>query len=143
MSSRPDLADLCTVPSVGHEHFSNGAPKIGKNGVHRFTSYGKDLHEHGRAPAVQAMREVLEKVGDVARVFTHTSSYREWDSFGDEVGVADKIHHLYPEYGNIVSASVPAGLATAVEAGLVQRGDRLAGWVGSAGMSFGAFSFRY
>lgn len=142
-SSRPDLADLCTIPSMGHEHFSNGAPKIGKNGVNRFTSYGRELHEHGRQPAVQAMRDVLAASGDVVRVFPHTSSFKEWDSFGQEVGMAHKIHHLYPDYGNIVSASVPAGLATAIEAGLVHRGDRLAGWVGSAGMSFAAFSFRY
>ena len=87
------------------------------------------------------MREVLERVGDVVRVFPHTSTYREWSSFGQDVGVADKIHFLYPEYGNLVSASVPAGLATAIADGLVRRGDRLAGWVGSAGMSFGAFSF--
>lgn len=140
-SSRPDLADLCTVPSVGHEHFSNGAPRIGKNGVHRFTSYGKELHEHAREPAVRAMREVLERVGGVVRVFPHTSTYREWHSFGSDVGIADKIHFLYPEHGNLVSASVPAGLATAIADGLVRRGDRLAGWVGSAGMSFGAFSF--
>lgn len=143
LSSRPDLADLCTVSSMGHEHFSNGAPKIGKNGVHRFTSYGKELHAHAREPAVAAMRDVLERGGEVVRVFPHTSSYKEWDMFGQDVGIADKIHHLYPDYGNLVSASVPAGLATAIAEGLVKRGDRLAGWVGSAGMSFGAFSFRY
>ena len=53
------------------------------------------------------------------------------------------MHHLYPEYGNLVSASIPAGLATAIEGGLVRRGDRLAGWVGSAGMSFCAYDFCY
>jgi hypothetical protein len=53
------------------------------------------------------------------------------------------MHHMYPDYGNLVSASVPAGLAVAIADGLVRRGDRLAGGVGSAGMSFAAYTFRY
>jgi 3-oxoacyl-[acyl-carrier-protein] synthase III len=143
LTSRPDLADLCTVPTAGYPLFSSDAPKIGKNGVNRFTSFGKDLHAHARAPAVAAMREILARHDDIRHVFTHTSSFKEWAIFGQDVGVQEKIFPLYPEYGNIVSASVPAGIALAVEGGLVRRGDRLAGWVGSAGMSFSAYSFRY
>lgn len=142
-SSRPDLADLCTVPSAGSHLFASDAPKIGKNGVNRFTSFGRDLHAHGRAPAVAAMRDILARHDDIGRVFTHTSSFKEWDSFGRDVGMHEKIYSLYPEYGNIVSASVPAGIALAVDEGLVRRGERVAGWVGSAGMSFSAYSFRY
>lgn len=143
LSSRPDLADLCTVPTAGYRLFSADAPRIGKNGVNRFTSFGRDLHANGRTPAVAAMREILAQHDDVRSIFTHTSSFKEWDSFGRDLGVHDKIYSLYPEYGNIVSASVPAGIALAVGEGLVKRGDRLAGWVGSAGMSFSAYSFRY
>lgn len=51
------------------------------------------------------------------------------------------LHHVYPDYGNLVSASVPTSLALAWQDGLVTRGQRLAGWVGSAGMSFAAYSF--
>jgi 3-oxoacyl-[acyl-carrier-protein] synthase III len=143
LSSRPDLADLCTVPTAGYSLFSSDAPKIGKNGVNRFTSFGKELHAHARLPVVAAMREILARHDDIGRIFTHTSSLKEWDLFGGEVGIQEKIYPLYPEYGNIVSASVPAGIALAVDEGLVRRGDRLAGWVGSAGMSFSAYSFKY
>jgi acyl-CoA:acyl-CoA alkyltransferase len=144
LSSRPHLADLCTVPTPGYQLFSSeDAPKIGKNGVNRFTSFGKELHAHARMPVVAAMREVLAQHDDICRIFTHTSSFKEWDIFARDVGVHEKLHSLYAEYGNIVSASVPAGIALAVGEGLVQRGDRLAGWVGSAGMSFSAYSFRF
>lgn len=34
------------------------------------------------------------------------------------------------------------GVALAWQNGQIQRGDRLAGWVGSAGMSFAAYSFQ-
>jgi acyl-CoA:acyl-CoA alkyltransferase len=142
-SSRPDLADLCTVPSFGPDLFSNGAEKIGKNGAFRFTSFGKELHAHALAPLVDLMRQILADHGEIKRIFSHASSFREWDQFARELGIQEKIHHVYPEYGNLVSASVPAGIATAVMKGLVQRGDRVAGWVGSAGMSFSAYSFRY
>ncbi len=142
-SSRPDLADLCTVPSFGLGLFSDGAEKIGKNGAFQFTSFGEELHARAFALLVALMREILAQHGELKRIFTHASSFREWDVFAHELGLQDKIHHVYPEYGNLVSASVPAGIAMAVDKGLVQRGDPLAGWVGSGGMSFSAYAFTY
>ncbi len=131
------------MPGAGYDLFAKGSEKVAKNGAFRFASYGKELHEAARAPVVALMRETLAEHGDLKRIFPHASSFKEWDSFAGELGVQDRLHHVYPEYGNLVSASVPAGIALAVEAGLVQRGDRLAGWVGSAGMSFSAYTFRY
>jgi 3-oxoacyl-[acyl-carrier-protein] synthase-3 len=37
----------------------------------------------------------------------------------------ERIHHIYPEYGNIGPAAVPIALAKAVEAGRVRRGSRV------------------
>lgn len=142
-SSRPDLADLCTIPGFGLGLFSNGAEKIGKNGPFRFASYGKELHANARVEAVPLMREIMAECGMPKRIFPHASSFKEWDLFATDVGVRDRMHYVYPEHGNLVSASVPSGMALAIEQGLVNRGDRLAGWVGSAGMSFSAYSFTY
>ena len=142
-SSRPDLADLCTIPTAGAALYSKPSEKIGKNAAFQFTSFGRELHRHAREPAVALMRALLAEHGEVRRIFPHASSFKEWDSFASDLGIADRLHHVYPEHGNLVSASVPAGIALAVEAGLVQRGDRLGGWVGSAGMSFAAYTFRY
>lgn len=38
----------------------------------------------------------------------------------------DKIHRLYPEFGNVGPAAVPMVLAKAAEAGRIDRGDRVA-----------------
>ncbi len=141
--SRPDLAELCTLPIAPPELFANLSDKIGKNGVHRFTSFGKEMHQAGGTTAIELMRVVLAEHPAIARIFPHTSSYREWDGFARALGVADRMHHLYPDHGNLVSASVPSGMATAIEQGLLRRGDRAAGWMGSAGMSFAAYSFVY
>lgn len=141
--SRPELAELCTLPIAPSELFAKPSDKIGKNGVHRFTSFGKEMHQIGGATAIELMRAVLAEHPAIARIFPHTSSFREWDGFARALGVADRMHYLYPDHGNLVSASVPAGIATAVEQGLLRRGDRAAGWMGSAGMSFAAYSFVY
>lgn len=142
-ASRPDLADLCTLPTAGYPLFAKATEKIGRNDVFGFVSYGKELHAHARAPAVALMRETLAEHGDIRMIFPHASSFKEWDTFAGDLDVRDRVHHMYPDYGNLVSASVPAGIAVAAEGGLVTRGDRLAGWVGSAGMSFAAYTFRY
>lgn len=142
-ASRPDLADLCTIPGSGHALFAKASEKIGKNGDYQFASYGKELHAHAREPAVALMRAILAEHGEVQRIFPHASSFKEWDTFAGDLEVRDRVHHMYPDYGNLVSASVPAGIAVAIADGLVRRGDRLAGWVGSAGMSFAAYTFRY
>ena len=53
------------------------------------------------------------------------------------------MYHVYPQYGNLISASLPAGLATAIDAGHVRRGDRVAICGASAGMSFAVGAFEY
>ncbi|MYT34468.1 3-oxoacyl-ACP reductase, partial [Streptomyces sp. SID8354] len=56
-------------------------------------------------------------------------------------GLGQVIHHVYDRIGNVVSASVPAAIESAISAGHLRPGQRAVGWVGSAGMSFGAFTF--
>lgn len=142
-SSRPDLADLCTIPGYGLGLFSRGSDRIGKNGPFRFTSYGKELHAHARVQAVELMREILAEHETPKRIFPHASSYKEWDLFASDLGLQKQMFYVYPDHGNLVSASVPAGLALALDQGLVERGDRIGCWVGSAGMSFSAYTFQY
>ena len=141
--SCPSLADLCTIPSVGWEIYWAGSERIGVNGVHRFTAFGTELHDEAFAPATQVLRECVPRPEDVKLVFSHASSHREWTKFAEAVGMADKLCCVYRELGNVVSASIPAAMAMAIDAGRVRRGDRLVGWVGSAGMSFAAYSFPY
>lgn len=139
--SRPDLAHLCNVTLDGYEGFCDPSEKLAKNGVGHFTSYGFDMHTQG-APESRAVMDRLDVDKDsVAALFTHSSSKRFWQDMADRVDLGDKIHHVYQETGNIVSASVPTAIASAIEQGKLERGQTGVGWVGSAGMSFGAFSF--
>lgn len=143
-SSRADLADLCTVPLESYQkYYSSNSPKVGLDGFNRFTSFGNDLHLN----AAKELKVVLEKLKaplDEAKIiFPHASSKKAWDDVAEICGIKHLMWHIYPTCGNLVSASVPGGMATAIQQGKIQRGDRIIGWVGSAGMSFCSYSFIY
>lgn len=140
-ASRPDLAHLCNVTLDGYEGFCDPSDKLAANGVGFFTSYGFEMHEAGAADAQAVFERLAVPVDEVKAMFTHASSKRYWQSMADKVGLGEVIHHVFDRTGNVVSASVPAAIASALEQGKVGPGDRAVGWVGSAGMSFGAFSF--
>lgn len=149
-SSRADLADLCVIPEANYQGYCAigltdrvkiSTERIGRNGPYRFTSFGAELSAHGTPEAIEVFRQLTVPRDSIKRVFPHASSKRDWDNGAHVLGIEDLLFHVYPEYGNIVSASVPAGIALASDRGEIQPGDRLVAWVGSAGMSFSACSF--
>lgn len=140
-ASRPDLAPLCNVTLPGFEGFCDPSEKLAANGVGYFSSFGGEMHEVGAADALDVFRSLNVDPNKVSALVTHASSKRHWQLMAERVGLGDVIHHVYHKTGNLVSASVPTAMASAIESGALRRGDRAVGWVGSAGMSFGAFSF--
>ncbi|EMD23706.1 3-oxoacyl-[acyl-carrier-protein] synthase III C-terminal domain-containing protein [Amycolatopsis azurea] len=139
--SRPDLAALCNVTLEGYEGFCEPSDKLARNGVGVFTSFGLEMHEVGKTEA-QTVFERLDPPRDkVAALFTHASSKRWWQTAADRVGLGHAVHHVYDRMGNVVSASIPAAIEAALSAGRLRQGQRAVGWVGSAGMSFAAFTF--
>jgi 3-oxoacyl-[acyl-carrier-protein] synthase III len=141
-STRPDLADLCTIPLNGYQGFCHPTDKIGKNGVMQFTSYGLDLHNKSQEEIVNVFKKMSVR-DDVSIVFTHASSKREWGQFGRQINLEDKLYHIYPKTGNLVSASVPAAIHHAIVNKSLRRGDKVVLWVGSAGMSYNSTSLTY
>lgn len=141
--SRPDLADLCNIPIHAFEQFAMPSERIGKNGCGRFTSYGAKLVECGRPHILDVMQRLGRRLplNSAKALFTHASSHRDWQDFANAAGLGDLFYSIFEKTGNIVSASVPGAIALAHQEGRIQPGDRLLGWVGSAGMSCGAFSF--
>ncbi len=149
-SSRTDLADLCVIPQRNYEGYCARGLKdrvetswegMGRNGPYRFTAFGSELSAHGTPEAIEVFRRLTINHDSIQKIFPHASSKRDWDKGADILGVRELVFHVYPDYGNIVSASVPAGIALAREQGEIQRGDRLVAWVASAGMSFSVCSF--
>ncbi|WP_208108597.1 3-oxoacyl-[acyl-carrier-protein] synthase III C-terminal domain-containing protein [Candidatus Thiosymbion oneisti] len=140
-STRPDLADLCTIPMNGYEDFCHPNELIGANGPLQFTSFGIDLHKSGQDESIAVYKAMAKNKKQVDKIFVHASSKKEWDLYGQAIGVADKIHHIYPLTGNLVSASIPAAMVDAIKSDHLKRHERVALWVGSSGMSFNATHF--
>jgi 3-oxoacyl-[acyl-carrier-protein] synthase III len=149
-ASRTDLADLCVIPENNYKGYcalglasrhGTCGERIGRNGAGQFTSFGSELSAHGTAAAIDVFRRLSVAQESIRKIFPHASSKRDWDHGAERLGVRDLLFHIYPEYGNLVSASVPAGIALAKERGEIRPGDRLVAWVGSAGMSFSACTF--
>ncbi|MFH8791346.1 3-oxoacyl-[acyl-carrier-protein] synthase III C-terminal domain-containing protein [Streptomyces sp. NPDC017941] len=139
--SRPDLAPLCNVTLEGYEGYCDPSDKLARNGVGVFTSFGSAMHQAGDSEAQAVFRQLDPPTGEVAALFTHASSKRWWQTAADQAGLGAVIHHVYDRTGNVVSASVPAAIASALTEDRLRPGQLAVGWVGSAGMSFGAFSF--
>ena len=141
-ASRNDWSDLCTAPTPGYaSYLSDGDERSGKNGIGNFCSYGNIMHERGAPEIVDIYQKLQNK--SAHQIFPHASSKSAWEKCAVTCGVADKMFYVYPEYGNLVSASVPTGIYLAEKEGLISKGDSLTGWVGSAGMSFCSFNFTY
>lgn len=141
--SKPNCADLCMIPVVGHQGFFDVSPTVAKLGPGRFTALGREIHEQiaGELPIAITKSKIDPKKADI--VFTHSSSMQAWSDIGKQHGFSEKIFHIYPEAGNVVSASIPAAMALAQKAGKLVKGDRVAFLMGSAGMSFAAGKFVY
>jgi 3-oxoacyl-[acyl-carrier-protein] synthase III len=101
------------------------------------------MHNSGTFEVRKIFEQLHMPVNEIRVIFPHTSSSKSWDEAAKPLGVEHLLYHVYPKYGNLVSASVPAAMALALAEGRFSRGDRIVGWVGSAGMSFAAYSFRY
>lgn len=140
-SARTDWVDLCNIPTKGYEGYCSGS--IDGNGPGQFTSLGSEMHTNGTPEVIKILEQlkVTVPMQEVRAIFPHTSSKKAWDRAGKQLGVDHLLYHIYPRYGNVVSASVPAGMALAIAEGKIKRGDRIVGWVGSSGMSFAAYSF--
>jgi len=75
-------------------------------------------------------------------IFTHSSSTRVSVSGIRSINLDTKrFHDVFPRFGNTVSASLPLGMAHAIEEGVLERGQRVLMLMGSAGVSAGISTF--
>ncbi len=139
--SRNDLYDLCTIAMPWFNEQPLPSLRIAKDGPGVFTSYGADLRRHGMPLAVETFMRSGIDTNEADILFTHSSSKADWAEGARRIGLSNRIYDIYAECGNVVSAAVPAAIALAERRGELRRGERVATWVASAGMSFTTASF--
>ena len=143
--SVPELCDLCTIAFEGYAGYVGESPRHNKNGTNRFVSYGKDLFDHAGIHLAALVKESIKDLAEPVLAFPHAASSVAYLEGCKPMGVpAERIFaKVFPAYGNLVSASIPAGIVMAREEGRLKRGDRVVLVPASAGMSFAVVQFKY
>jgi acyl-CoA:acyl-CoA alkyltransferase len=136
-SSKTEFADLCTIPLPSYSNFVKPNEKIGHNGTYKFVSYGRELVKEGAVCIGELIQTTIDNPEEnVVWYFPHTPSKKSYEEEMPKYGVpAKKIYlKVYPQFGNLVSASIPVGLSLAQAEGKLNRGDKIALIPVSAGM---------
>lgn len=141
--SNKEGVDLCTIPLAGHAGRSLPSTRIGLNGLGAFTSFSSQVFNH--AGQMVDVLEMLAPYRDSIRmVFSHTGgSIPEFQKWADAAGFGHCVRYIFPDYGNLGAASIPASIALHALDGTLSRGDRLGFWIGSSGMSFASATLVY
>jgi 3-oxoacyl-[acyl-carrier-protein] synthase III len=142
-ATRNNLFDLCTVAPAWYKKGSLRSPRVGMDGAGMFTSWAAELSANGIPLSVETFRQSGIKPDEVDILFTHASGTRDWTEITKQIDLFDKWYDIYPEYGNLVSASVPVAMALASAQGRLEREMRVAILVASAGMTFSTAHFTF
>lgn len=135
-SSKPEFADLCTIPLPNHAHFVDSSEKIGHNGIYRFVSYGREIFQAGLDCLGELIHNTIDDAERNVWYFPHAPSKRIYEEEIPKYGVPPAKMYLkvYPRFGNLVSASIPVGLSLAQAEGQLKAGDPIAFIPASAGI---------
>ncbi|MGL5940012.1 MAG: 3-oxoacyl-[acyl-carrier-protein] synthase III C-terminal domain-containing protein [Waterburya sp.] len=136
-SSQPEFADLCTIPLPSHANFVEPNEKIGHNGIHNFVSYGKKLFETGLVSLGDLIKNTIDDPKQKVWYFPHAPSKKIYEEdLAQYSGIPSQNIYLkvYPQFGNLVSASIPVGLSLAKAEGQLKRGNPIALIPASAGI---------
>jgi len=136
---------LCQIPLEHAQQFMNGSrPRCDAPPMHFFV-YAAELHQHAIAQLDRQFwaDPVLAK-GRWDLIVGHSTSVPAAQSVVRKLHLDPKrAFETFSRYGNTVSASIPLGLALALEHGRLLRGQRVLLITASAGLTTGFVSFRY
>lgn len=139
-----EAAPLCMLPLPSALQYAP-ALELTSNQLDQFVSYGVPLHEAGKAHMLALWTRFNElhpeKVQEAKLYVPHTSSATFWQQLLARNGVESKGIIIFPQRGNVVTCSLPAGISQALEEGRLSRGDRVVCVMGAAGLSLQVSSF--
>jgi 3-oxoacyl-[acyl-carrier-protein] synthase III len=142
-ASRTDLAGLCAVPLPGYERYTPQSMRLVSRTPLRFASNGSRMISEGQHEISKLLVDLPIDITTAAAIFPHAATYRHWLDGASALGIGHLLYNIFPRYGNLGSASVPAAIATAIAEERINRGDTVVCATGGAGMSFAVTSFAY
>ena len=141
--SRPDLADLCTLPLPGHVGFTAYSPRLARAKPLRLDAHSAELF--GAAEA--EMHALLpETVGDLRApdLYVPHSASSTWilaSAYRAQIPREKVFASIMPRFGNVVSASLPLGLFYAAREGFLRPNADVVLCPASAGLCVGIGRF--
>jgi 3-oxoacyl-[acyl-carrier-protein] synthase III len=142
--SRPEFASLCTLPLPGYQDFCDSEPSIGLNGPLRLVSFGNDLSRAALREMMQFVNQTYPKPNAIDLWFPHTTSEPSVMSIARPLGAGEKVYtKAFRQFGNLISASIPAAMSLAKRDGALHRGQKIVMCPATAGMAFGLIETEY
>lgn len=142
---RPQYAELCMCPIDDYADevaTMNSASLHGKGG-RRFVSYGKQMRDIGVDEMYSLLSRAKGRIEHCDIVFPHTQQRRSWNEDSQRIGLELPFYFVYPEYGNLVSGSIPGAMALAECEGRLTRGAQVGVLMAAAGLSLSLAIFQY
>lgn len=141
----PRWAGLCSIPLPGYREYC--APDTGTAlaGEHRFVSFGARLFEVAIGGLAELIRECVPDLAQPDIWFPHSAAAGPYPRIAATWGIDPHKVYLdsFREYGNLVSASIPAAIHQAAARGVLKRGDRVVLCPASAGMALAVVQFTF
>jgi 3-oxoacyl-[acyl-carrier-protein] synthase III len=139
LKSLPEYADLCLcpLPFTNDESYLLDGVDFRAKGGGVFVSYASKLQEVGVPIMAEMFALHREALSRSKVVFPHAHSKKCWIEVSKRAGFEVPYFFIYPDYGNLVSSSIPAAIALAEAGGKISKGDFFAIAIAAAGMTFG------
>jgi len=143
--SLPKHVGLCTIPLNGYrDYVSPETSDLGLNGVNKFMCFGEELSRTASRAMTRFIKETYPDPQGFKKWFPHTATARPYAHAAQRLGLNGKVYtSVFPKYGNLVSASIPAALWMAAQENELHRGDRIVLCPISAGMSMALVDLTY
>lgn len=142
--SQPEHVALCTIPLASHADFSGIDADLALNGVGQFVSFGQELSCAGLEGIVNFIKQEYPNRDAIRWWFPHAASSEMCRLADRRLGLNGRVFNdVFPRYGNLVSASIPAALNMALSDGRLLRGQRIVLCPVSAGMSQALVEFTF
>ena len=144
-SSRPSFADLCTIPIPGYETYIEPSDKIGLNGPGKFVSFGKELLEAAAPVLSQLIVETIPDLDSKSIYLPHAPAKTIYVETMTKIGIPESklFTHVFENFGNLVSSSIPVAFVEAQRLGRLHRGDEISLIPASAGLSAACVQMKF
>lgn len=138
--SHAEFADLCTVNLGPPSDYAEPSPRFGSSASRGFRAYGNDLGRRIYRPAINVLRQLVEKIGTPRVVFPHSVVGPYIDQVVERVSTDIKVFSTFSDTGNLATSSLPTSISIARQRSIIGATDVVIGWAAASGLKVSAFS---